>query len=84
MAERDDRILWVGDDPERQEVTRHNYAEVIARLQGLHPGVVYQAHVYHDEWCAVFSGGYCNCEPEVTVERAEASAPAGQQDTPIT
>lgn len=26
---------------------------------------VYHVVLFHDEWCGVFKGGECNCEPEV-------------------
>ena len=39
--------------------------EVIKRLQAQEPGV-YEATVFHDDWCDLLSGeGPCNCEPEV-------------------
>ncbi len=25
------------------------------------------ANVYHDDWCAIFSGGMCNCEPTIQI-----------------
>jgi hypothetical protein len=21
--------------------------------------------IYHDDWCGILSGGYCNCDPEI-------------------
>lgn len=30
------------------------------------PGL-YIANVYHDDWCAIFSGGMCNCEPTIQI-----------------
>ena len=32
------------------------------------PGAVNHVHVYHDDSCAVFSGGTCNCDPEIKME----------------
>lgn len=32
------------------------------------PGVFSIAHVYHDDWCAIFKGEPCDCRPEVVVE----------------
>lgn len=27
------------------------------------------AEIGHDRWCAVFHGGACNCDPDVSIER---------------
>jgi hypothetical protein len=27
-------------------------------------------NVYHDDWCRVYRGGYCDCDPEVEVRPA--------------
>jgi hypothetical protein len=26
------------------------------------------AHVYHEDWCGIFKGKECNCEPEIKLE----------------
>lgn len=28
-------------------------------------GQVVEAHVYHDDWCAIFRGGECDCDPRI-------------------
>jgi len=28
---------------------------------------LYHINVYHDEWCSIFRGGDCTCEPAVVV-----------------
>jgi len=38
----------------------------------LKPGLTH-AYVFHDEWCAVFKGGPCNCNPEIEM-RGEGDA----------
>jgi len=29
------------------------------------PGTVTHVYIYHDDWCSVFRGGLCDCNPEV-------------------
>ena len=28
------------------------------------PGGLYETRTFHDDWCAIWKGGTCNCEPE--------------------
>jgi hypothetical protein len=28
-------------------------------------GRLSEVDIYHDDWCRVYQGGYCNCNPEV-------------------
>nr|MBC7245426.1 hypothetical protein [Chloroflexota bacterium] len=36
---------------------------------------VHDVDVYHDDWCAIFRGGWCNCDPWIRVhEGTEAEA----------
>lgn len=46
----------------------------------LRPGATPQITVSHDDWCMVFSGGGCNCEPDIRLgapqpNRAQRRAP---------
>ena len=52
---------------------RHNYKKVIdqavtAGKVPMIPGTVAIMHTYHDDWCAFWTGGACNCEPEIELE----------------
>jgi len=49
----------------------HNYEKKIIQLQaeGKLPaerGKVYDFKVAHDDWCRVYNGGECNCDPDMT------------------
>ena len=33
----------------------------------LERGTVKHAEVKHDDWCAIFQGGACDCEPTITL-----------------
>jgi len=33
-------------------------------------GQVVHIDVAHDDWCAIFKGGICNCDPEVSFRPA--------------
>jgi hypothetical protein len=35
------------------------------KLGPARPGQVIGVKVYHDNWCAIFRGGQCNCSPEI-------------------
>jgi aldose 1-epimerase len=41
--------------------------DLAARMQPA-PGTVTPVYVQHDDWCDLWWGGRCNCEPEVTTE----------------
>jgi len=31
------------------------------------PGVATHINVAHDDWCAIYAGGRCNCDPDIQV-----------------
>jgi hypothetical protein len=52
--------------------TGHNYLKKLNQLigQGIlqtRPGVLSDVKIEHDEWCNIFRGGECNCDPTLTV-----------------
>ena len=52
---------------------RHNYVKKIMELfedgkLDLDPGTLSHLHVFHDDDCAVWDGGFCDCEPELVLE----------------
>lgn len=50
--------------------TKHNYYKKLMRLyeQGELPtACLAQLDIYHDDWCGVHKGGYCNCDPDLQV-----------------
>jgi hypothetical protein len=42
-----------------------NYAPKLLQAASQPPKGVYFADIYHDDWCAIFRGQPCNCEPEL-------------------
>jgi hypothetical protein len=47
-----------------------HYFKKLAALhaQGKIPRVgLSEIDVLHDEWCGIYTGGYCNCHPEIQV-----------------
>jgi hypothetical protein len=47
---------------------KHNYYRKLLELyrQGkVAPGRLMDVDIYHDDWCRIYRGGYCNCHPEV-------------------
>lgn len=54
----------------RGQFGQHSYQRpLIEFAQRLHPepGTVTRISVCHDTWCAIYKGGYCNCNPEIRV-----------------
>jgi hypothetical protein len=49
---------------------KHNYYRKLMKLVEngtIPPDRLTEADVYHDDWCRIYRGGYCNCEPEIRV-----------------
>lgn len=49
---------------------KHNYMKKLIQLleEGKLPfGFCSGVDVYHDDWCRINRGGYCNCNPEIKV-----------------
>jgi hypothetical protein len=39
-----------------------------ANAETMKPGTFSVAQVLHDEWCQIFNGDSCNCDPDVRPE----------------
>lgn len=56
----------------KSEYLMHNYVrrikELAARGELEKPGHVGQVMIAHDTWCNVFSGGRCDCSPDIRIE----------------
>jgi hypothetical protein len=65
--------------------TRHNYYKKLMRLRAageIPSGPLTEVDVAHDDWCAVYGGGYCNCDPDITVRApSHAPGPTREQDS---
>ena len=59
-ANRDATILYIGWDDQP-----HNYIEKLVQYAKQTPLGIGEHHmeVLHDDWCAWFKGGRCNCHP---------------------
>lgn len=63
------RTLIVGDRP-AEEWVQHHYARrflEVAKEGVLEGGKVFVANIRHDDWCAIWGGGLCNCDPDIEV-----------------
>lgn len=50
-------------------IVEHNYNLKLLRMDAegkvpRGPGV-WHADIKHDNWCAIFRGQYCNCDPDI-------------------
>jgi len=62
------------DDP-----TQHNYMKKLLKFQseGKLPKVgLHEVNVAHDDWCQVYKGGYCNCDPDIQLRRPPRGRPS--------
>jgi hypothetical protein len=58
--------------------TQHNYMKRILEMQArgeLPASGLSDVQVAHDDWCSVHTGGYCNCDPEITALRRPTRPP---------
>ena len=48
--------------------TKHNYVkkldDLITKGQ-IPPSALCFIDIYHDDWCRINQGGYCNCDPDI-------------------
>ena len=52
-----------GEELRRQ---KGNYVPlVLAAAAKAKPGLLTHVHIYHDDWCGVYKGRPCDCNPEV-------------------
>ncbi len=51
----------------------HNYIRLIEHYvpKDLMKSGVYMIHTAHDDWCAIYKKGNCDCRPEITIEKAQ-------------
>lgn len=57
-------------DKNLPDITQHNYYQkwlaAKATIDSSKPGIKH-IDITHDDWCAIFKGKYCNCNPDVKV-----------------
>ena len=62
----------------RKKVSRHNYLRKIQfmwRTGALPRSVGYhQIRVAYDDWCGVFQGARCNCDPDIRLQWSQTAA----------
>ena len=52
-----------------------NYLGELIKLKNrIPPGSIISVTVLHDDWCAVFGGGVCDCSPEI-IRNSQVSDP---------
>ena len=53
-----------------RDPTKHNYFKKVMELSKL--DAVKKGHstisIHHDEWCKIYKGKYCNCDPDVELK----------------
>jgi hypothetical protein len=61
------KVLYITDRETLQPSAQNYHAKVMALTKGLQPGVS-SIRVAHDDWCGIYQGKRCNCDPEVSQE----------------
>jgi hypothetical protein len=57
---------------------KHNYMKKLAEMQArgeLPAAGLSDVDIAHDDWCAIYTGSYCNCEPEIRIRKRKRSIP---------
>jgi hypothetical protein len=51
----------------------HNYLKKLWKLhqEGKLDPALCKTDIYHDDWCGIYAGGYCNCDPEIEVRKID-------------
>jgi hypothetical protein len=60
--------------------TRHNYYRKLMELQrrGRIPAAsLAEVDICHDDWCGVYEGNYCDCDPDVRLRPLSGGGKAG-------
>jgi hypothetical protein len=56
----------------RRDKQEHNYVKKLRSLVRIgalpHDVGYHQVSVYHDDWCGVFQGQRCNCDPDIRLK----------------
>lgn len=63
--------------------SQHNYMKKLMELKArgeLPASGVSDVQVAHDDWCKVHTGGYCNCDPEITIQGRRTRPPLRPSD----
>jgi hypothetical protein len=62
--------------------TKHNYYPKLIALyeQGKIPTKsLTEVDIYHDDWCAIYGGGHCSCDPEIKLRRSPGRNGGGKE-----
>jgi hypothetical protein len=52
---------------------QHNYYDKLMKLietTTFPAGRITDVDIYHDDWCGIYRGGYCDCDPEIQLRPA--------------
>ena len=64
--------ILIVTDREAGAMPQNNYMKKIAMMQEAgqlgKPGALEEVTIMHDEECPIFSGGFCSCNPDITVK----------------
>ena len=68
-------MIYLTDVPDLNQPKKHNYFKEIQRLaKQFKPREIAHVDIFHDDWCNIYSGGYCNCNPHVKKRQDQSEA----------
>lgn len=57
---------------EHPKTNKHNYLKIIENMYAngaFKPGVLSNVEAQHDDWCDIYKGGFCNCNPDIITKK---------------
>jgi hypothetical protein len=61
------------------DLMKHNYYKKLLKLYKagkLRAASLSLVDIYHDDWCGIYHGRYCNCDPDIKIRPSRT--PAGR------
>ena len=58
----------------RRKVPNHVRKLAYLRRVGALPNGAHKVDVLHDDWCRIFAGGNCNCDPDVKIRWSQPAS----------
>jgi hypothetical protein len=62
---------------------QHNYMKKLMDMQArgeLPAACLSDVDIAHDDWCGIYTSGYCNCDPEITIRKRPTPPPIQPSD----
>ena len=63
--------LTITDDPRGGHLLNNYQRKLDALIASgeIKPGDIASVSIAHDQWCEIYQGSFCNCDPDISVHR---------------